>query len=246
MSEPDIEVPVSAEYPDTLNITTAEDEISPRSNEENGTCPKGQTQQTPLVYPSDFHQRKHLDNRLTAKVYMSSTMTGSRTDYFSAQGGYSSNPLQDSVKHIHHRQPVRFGLSLRYRLNVHWSVESGLTYTRLSSDINTTVGGSTTITEQQLNYIGLPLNMSYEFCKGRHFGLYLATGGTTEKCLDTSSWQFSLNGAVGAEYQLTDFLSLYAEPGLGYYFKNGSTMPTIYQDHPLNFNFSFGLRFILK
>lgn len=242
--EPETVIPVSAEDPDTLNIIATEEQKQPNAAEEKVLPTQ---KDSPVIYPSDLHQRKHLDNRLTAKVYMSSTIMGSRTDYFSALGEYaSSDPLQDSVKHIHHRQPVRFGLSLRYRLNAHWSVESGLTYTRLSSDINITAGRSTTVIEQQLNYIGLPLNISYEFYKSRHFDLYLTVGGTTEKCLDTSSWQFSLNGAVGAEYQLTDFLNLYAEPGFGYYFKNGSTMPTIYQDHPLTFNLSFGLRFILK
>ena len=54
------------------------------------------------------------------------------------------------------------------------------------------------------------------------------------------------NNYVTKEYKLTDFFSLYAEPGLGYFFKDGSTIPTIYQDHPLNFNLSFGLRFNLK
>jgi len=102
------------------------------------------------------------------------------------------------------------------------------------------------MTEQRLNYIGLPFNISYDLWKSRHFGLYLTSGSTIEKCLDTSSWQFSLNGAAGAEYKLTDVFSLYAEPGLGYYFNDGSTTPTIYQDRPLNFNLSFGLRFNVK
>ena len=147
---------------------------------------------------------------------------------------------------IDHRQPVRFGLSLRYRLDGRWSVESGLSYTCLSSDITTIVADKTTVTEQRLNYIGLPLNISYDLLKNRRFGLYVSAGGMIEKSLDTSPWQFSLNGAAGAEYKLTDFFRLYAEPGLGYYFKDGSSIPTIYQDHPLNFNLSFGLRFNLK
>ena len=147
---------------------------------------------------------------------------------------------------VHHRQPVRFGLSLRYQFDERWSVESGLTYTRLSSDITTTVDGVTTTTEQRLNYLGLPLNVSYSLWKSRHFGLYVTAGGMIEKSLDTNPWQFSLSGAAGAEYRLTDIFSLYAEPGLGYYFKDGSSTPTIYQDHPLNFNLSLGLRFNLK
>ena len=147
---------------------------------------------------------------------------------------------------VHHRQPVRFGLSLRYQFDERWSVESGLTYTRLSSDITTTVDGVATTTELRLNYLGLPLNVSYSLWKSRHFGLYVTAGGMIEKSLDTNPWQFSLSGAAGAEYRLTDIFSLYAEPGLGYYFKDGSSTPTIYQDHPLNFNLSLGLRFNLK
>ena len=175
-----------------------------------------------------------------AKVYMSSTMTGSQTNV----PIYATNA--ETYHNVHHFQPIRFGLSLRYRLKDHWSVESGLSYTRLSSDISTTTNGKTTILEQHLNYIGLPLNISYDLWKSNHFGLYVTTGGTIEKSLDTSPWLFSLNGTVGAEYKLTDIISLYAEPGLGYYFKDGSSTPIIYQDHPLNFNLSLGLRFNLK
>ena len=202
----------------------------------------------PVIYPSDLHQRKHIDNRLMAKVYMSSTMADNQNKSFSFYIVDNHNFVHTIQidQHVHHRQPVRFGLSLRYRLDNRWSLESGLTYTRLSSDITTTVDGVTTMTEQRLNYVGLPLNISYDLWKSRHFGLYVTAGGTIEKCLDTSSWQFSLNGAAGAEYKLTDVFSLYAEPGLGYYFNDGSTTPTIYQDRPLNFNLSVGLRFNVK
>ena len=204
----------------------------------------------PVIYPSDLRQRKQSDNRLTAQVYMSSTMKESWTESFSMFGNYyvpdDSVHISQTKQYVHHHQPVRFGLSLRYRLDNRRSVESGLTYTRLSSDITTKEKGVTTMKEQRLNYIGLPLNVSYDLWKSRHFSLYVTAGGTIEKCLDTSSWQFSLNGAAGAEYKLTDVFSLYAEPGLGYYFNDGSTTPTIYQDRPLNFNLSVGLRFNLK
>ena len=210
---------------------------------------------TNVVYPSEFHQRKHSDSRLTAKVYISSNLSwaesqGATNIYpilINDNNVNKPNELQEPiVQNVYYRQPIRFGLSLRYRLDNHWSVECGLSYTRLSSDVTTTIDCKTTITEQCLNYIGLPLNINYDLWRTRHFGLYLIAGGLIEKSLDTSSWQFSLNGAAGAEYKLTDYFSLYAEPGLGYFFKDGSSTPTIYQDYPLNFNLSFGLRFHLK
>ena len=237
-----------------LVSTASHDTVNTIAIEEKEQLPTAEERAKPVdntpsvIYPSDLYQRKHIDSRLTAKVYMSSTTEEGQTKYYNIQGGGLSPDVQTTQieQNVHHHQPVRFGFSLRYRLDDRWSIESGLTYTRLSSDISTTVDGVTTMTEQHLNYIGLPLNISYELWKSRHFGLYVTAGGTIEKSLDTSPWQFSLNGAVGAEYKLTDYFSLYAEPGLGYYFNDGSTTPTIYQDHPLNINLSFGLRFNLK
>ena len=239
-------IPVSTANPDTVNTITTIEKERPDTVEEK---PKNGNYPEHVIYPTDFYQRKHLDNRLTAKVYISSTMAGKQT-------GISENQnmaeIKDSLQtlqteqYIHHRQPIRFGLSFRYRLNDRWSVEGGLSYTRLSSDITITENGVTTVTEQQLNYIGLPLKINYEFWKSNHFGLYISAGGTIEKRLDAILWQFSLNGSVGAEYKLTNVFSLYAEPGIGYYFKDGSSIPTIYKDHPLNFNLNIGLRFNLK
>ena len=248
--------PASTEDSDTLDAAVSEDVALPHSNEENSTRPKGQTSPMPATYPTASHRQKHIDNRLMAKVYMSSSMgnniqteANSQNIYYNESAAFTIHDFGNAKQidqHVHHRQPVRVGLSLRYRLDDRWGVESGLLYTHLSSDITTTMDGATSITEQRLNYIGLPLNISYELWKNRNFGLYVSAGGTIEKQLEASPWQFSLNGAVGAEYKLTDIFSLYAEPGLGYYFKDGSSTPTIYQDRPLNFNLSFGLRFNIK
>ena len=144
--------------------------------------------------------------------------------------------------YVHHRQPVRFGLSLRYRISDRWSVESGLSYTRLSSDITTLVDGVSTTEEQRLNYIGVPLNVGYQLWGNRRFSVYVLAGGIVEKMLDASPWQFSLNGAAGVEYKFNRQFSIYAEPGFGYYFPDGSSIPTIYQDRRLNLNLGFGLR----
>ena len=255
MSEPEV-VPISMGDHDTINTTELTEKEQPQAVEEKERPTK---EILPVIYPSDLHQLKRLENRLMAKVYMSSAMTGNQSGSYEKSGVYASytsgllssdspfpNQTVPTEQYVHHRQPVRFGLSLRYRLTDRWSVESGLSYTRLSSDITTIIEDVTTVTEQRLNYIGLPLNISYDLWRSRYFGLYVSGGGMIEKCLDASPWQFSLNGAAGAEYKLTDFFSLYAEPGIGYYFKDGSSTPTIYKDHPLNFNLSFGLRFNLK
>ena len=193
---------ISEEGPDTVTITESTKKEKTQPVGEKNAKPTDKTY--PVIYPSNLHQRKHLDNRLTAKVYMSSTMLGNLTESSQSIGSYSTendpySPYLNELtkQYVHHRQPVRFGLSLRYRLDNRWSIETGLTYTRLSSDITTIGDDVTTTTEQRLNYIGLPLNISYELWRSRFFGLYVSGGGMIEKMLDASSWQFSLNGAAG-------------------------------------------------
>ena len=167
--------------------------------------------------------------------------------------------LVNSGELVDHHQPIRFGFSLRYRLDNRWSIESGLTYTRLSADITYTVNGQKSESEQRLNYIGIPLSASYQLWGSRYFNFYLSAGGLVEKMVKGSRTtqgttnsvsirplQLSVNGAVGAEFKFIDNLSLYAEPSLNYYFDNGSAVPTFYQDKPLNFNLNVGLRFNIK
>ena len=234
-------IPDSVASTDT-NIITA-------SSEDEQLLTIGETAEStdisiPIIHSLESHHQKHSGKQLKAKFYMSSTLADSQTEsLIKKQGG----TISSSERHVvHHSQPMRFGLSIRYYLNDCWSVESGLLFTHLFSKITTTEDGMPTMFEQRLNYIGLPLNVSYDLWKSKYFGVYVTAGSTIEKRLDASPWQFSLNGSAGAEYKLTNFFSLYVEPGLGYYFKDGSTTPTIYQDHPLNFNLSLGLRFNLK
>ena len=163
-----------------------------------------------------------------------------------------------TAQQTHHYQPIRYGLSLRYRLNERWAVETGLTYSLLASDITTTDGRQTTQWKQRLNYIGIPLKAEYLLWDSRYFNVYASAGMMLEKMVKGSlediktgtkeglsirPLQFSVNGAVGAEFNLSRQFSIYAEPGIGYYFDNGSSVSTFYQDKPLSFNLNVGLRF---
>lgn len=47
------------------------------------------------------------------------------------------------------------------------------------------------------------------------------------------------------QFNLSSVVGLYVEPGVSYYFDNGSSVSNIYKEKPLNFNLEFGLRFSL-
>ena len=172
---------------------------------------------------------------------------------------------KDLNTEVRHRQPVRAGVSFRYDLGRRWSIETGLTYTMLSSDIDAGSEFRRCLIERKLHYIGIPLNASYDFLQKKRWSMYATAGGMLEKCVSgrevaeyvangvTSSTdtheisvrelQWSVNAAVGAEFNVTPLIGIFAEPGVSWFFDNGSQIETIYQDRPFNFNFRVGLRF---
>lgn len=174
--------------------------------------------------------------------------------------------VEQKTEYDHHL-PIRIGLSVAYALTDRLSISSGLTYTRLSSDIKDASRESKYIGEQRLHYVGIPVNVSYKVASFRWISLYGTAGVLAEKCVsgttdegyvenntmkytntqDISSkpLQMSVNAGVGIQFDFVDNVGIYAEPGLSYYFDDGSALQTIYKEKPLNFNLNVGVRFKL-
>lgn len=175
--------------------------------------------------------------------------------------------VEQKTEYDHHL-PIRIGLSVAYALTDRLSISSGLTYTRLSSDIKDASRESKYIGEQRLHYVGIPVNVSYKVASSRWISLYGTAGVLAEKCVsgttdegyvenntmkytnthDISSkpLQMSINAGVGIQFDFIDNVGIYAEPGLSYYFDDGSALQTIYKEKPLNFNLNVGVRFKLE
>lgn len=175
--------------------------------------------------------------------------------------------IETKTEYEHHL-PIRIGLSVAYALTDRLSISSGLTYTRLSSDIKDASRESKYIGEQRLHYVGIPVNVSYKVASSRWISLYGTAGVLAEKCVsgttdegyvenntmkytnthDISSkpLQMSVNAGVGIQFDFIDNVGIYAEPGLSYYFDDGSALQTIYKEKPLNFNLNVGVRFRLS
>ena len=227
---------------------------------------------TPTTNPSTTNTRltakiyfgnsinNYTSNTMFATMLMNANPFGKYDDEMSYEGDSPLNSNLTELKtSVHHHQPLRFGLSLRYDISSRWSVESGLSYSHHKSDITNLSGDHETITEQQLSYIGIPLNVGYRIWDHHRFSFYASAGAIVEKMVKGSRTtqgvtenvsihplQFSLNTSVGAEIFIDKAFSFYAEPGLSYHFDNNSNIPTIYQDEPLNLNLNIGLRFSFK
>ena len=177
----------------------------------------------------------------------------------------SAHRYVDGVVPMKHKQPVRFGVSACYAVNERFGIESGLSYTYLSSSLSSSREDYSYEVRQSLQYVGIPLNFKASLWKKRWMDLYLSAGGMAEKCVDGDTetdytwkgrikssthkdvrekpWQYSVNAAVGMQLNLSSVVGLYVEPGVSYYFDNGSSVSNIYKEKPLNFNLEFGLRF---
>ena len=170
-----------------------------------------------------------------------------------------------------HKMPVKIGASIRYDFNKFLGIESGLTYSFLSSDLKTGEEGAVSGWSkgvQSMHYLGIPLNLSFNIFSSRYFNAYVTAGGLMEKCvrgslktdeyldgkyhgssstaLKQKGLQWSVNGAAGIQVNILPQLGLYMEPGVSHHFSNNSKVRTIYSDKPTDFSLSFGLRYTFR
>ena len=168
----------------------------------------------------------------------------------------------------HHDMPVKLGINVRYNVNDRWSLQSGVNYSYLSSDIYRSSNLQESTAKQKLHYISIPLSASVSLWHNKTFNVYLTAGGEAAKLVKGKAdvartvygssttesnenihehkLQYSVFGAAGMEVKAADKLSFYVEPGLAHYFDNHSSVINIYKDKPTQFTVNVGLRINLN
>ncbi len=177
--------------------------------------------------------------------------------------------LTDNVPEIEmeyiHKMPIKIGLSVRYDIGQRFGIETGIAYSILNSDIKRGKNLSTwSKGEQTFNYIGIPLNVSFDIFSSRFVDFYASAGGMMEKAvrgrinldnytdgkyvnstkrsIKPKELEWSANAAVGVQCNILPQLGIFVEPGISYHFKSNASVRTIYTDKPTNFTIGFGLR----
>lgn len=167
-------------------------------------------------------------------------------------------------RRIRHRLPVHAGASVAYRINNRVSIEAGIAYSYLSADIHEGSDSYYFAGDQSLHYIGIPVGVRVRAISWKNFDIYVGAGFEAEKCISGTlkkayvingqtrddghesirvrPLQWSVNAGAGVQYNISPLVGIYAEPGLSYYFDNGSDIETIYSEKPLNFSLNVGLR----
>jgi hypothetical protein len=178
-----------------------------------------------------------------------------------------ANQSKEVEARIRHKIPVTFGVSVYYNLGKKWGIGTGINYTKLTSELHSGSNSNYIKGDQSIHYIGIPVQVNYNVIQKGRFTGYVTGGVLAEKAvagklktkyivndevqdeqderLDVKPVQFSVNSAVGLQVKIIDKIGIYAEPGIGYHFKNENQLNTIYKEKPLNFNMKFGIRLLL-
>ena len=163
-----------------------------------------------------------------------------------------------------HQLPITIQLLLSHPLSQHLSIETGLSYTRLSSTINTGSSQAYIQERQRIHYLGVPLRLGWQWYSKAHLSLYssaglmlelpirsitdvnhISNGSTTyhnESTLNAPN-QLSTTLGIGLQYDFTPHLGIYLEPSLQYFFDDGSDIKTYRTEHPLSVALPLGIRF---
>ena len=169
---------------------------------------------------------------------------------------------------IKHRNPISVGASVQYQISNKVGISSGVQYTKLVSDLKAGTDENFIKSEQVIQYVGIPISFNYSFLNKEKWNSYVSLGGQIDQPIDgiiktkyvngTASTtnenqelnglktQFSTSMGIGAQYNFTPRLGIYAEPLMVYYLDNGSKIGSVYKEKPLNFHLRMGLRWNLS
>lgn len=163
-----------------------------------------------------------------------------------------------------HDRPITFGISLSKPITQRWSFKTGLQYSLLRS--NNTMGNESYYIgkQQKIHYLGIPLGISYRIADYKNLSTYSSVAVSIQipiygkvNCnyivnnmsAYTHSWsiapsvQWTTDFSIGIQYNFLSKWALYVEPTLYWHIPNGSSIHTIWTEHPIMFSVPFGIRF---
>ena len=148
-----------------------------------------------------------------------------------------------------HYMPLRVGLSVRIPFNERWSLTTGVDYSWYSS----TIGDSVTDSHKQdAHYIGIPVRADFTIARNRWLDVYVGAGASADFCIAAfeagqkigkDGVGFSLIGAGGVQFNITDNLGIFFDPTLSWNIpSNNRVLGTYKSAHPFLVSVSTGLR----
>ena len=161
--------------------------------------------------------------------------------------------------------PFSAGLGVQFNLNQHWALGTGIRYTNLQRTFVGDFKGegfylAQTDIDNQQHWLGVPVNVYYNFVNTNRWRIHAFAGGSAEWLLDNhflihsspsdihhhmkgEYTQWSGAAGLGVEFKITPFLGLYIDPSFRYFFNTERQPRSLRTIQPLRFVLEAGLRF---
>lgn len=162
--------------------------------------------------------------------------------------------------------PLSFGVGVKYSITKWLGIGLGVNYTLLNKKVTGTYydehdWSCSTDMKNSQHYIGIPLDIYFSMFRTKRWDAYATVGGAVEKCIlnrytgtfegesllytkKVSGVQTSVKAGLGVEFSPLEFLGIYIDPSVRYYFDN-SQPRSIRTAQPWAFGVEAGLRFKL-
>lgn len=89
--------------------------------------------------------------------------------------------FSDQIIDLDHNQPISFGLLINKQISSRISLETGLTYTYLSSRFKSKAYPDDVSGKTNFHYLGVPIHINYNFLQLGKANFYVSLGGEIEK-----------------------------------------------------------------
>ena len=224
------------------------------------------------AFSTNSSNSENFNNRHTSSQAHLSYSTNTRSSFNEYATDLSSNIRslkninKNDYKNIKHLPPLSFGITVR-SISKNVGIESGLVYTYLSSKFEWSDLSANYNVNQNLHYVGIPINLLvYLWNSNSNWQIYFSGGLTIEKGLRASynqnmrtasqlstttvkknsidGVQLSVNGALGANYRLSKGWGIYFEPRVGYSFDCNQPI-SVRTEWPVYFGMNLGLNYEL-
>lgn len=172
-----------------------------------------------------------------------------------------------NVSNLRSALPLSASIGLRVNLNKRLSLGTGVRYTyRAHSFVGDYYSGNGYVLKGQnidnaQHWIGIPLNLYYDFVNTRLLKVHAFGGGAADYLLDNkftihadrdmfmhkrdTRFQWSANVGAGVEFMITPWMGLFLDPSLRYYFGQAGADVNGLPAEPFRFVVEAGLRFNL-
>lgn len=162
--------------------------------------------------------------------------------------------------------PFSVGVGFQWNLSPKWALGTGIRYTNLQRTVVGNYKGDGFYLEQtdidnRQHWIGVPVNVYYNFINKGRWNVHAFAGGGVEWLLDNHYLihnnpsdihyhqpkngipQFSAGAGLGVEFKITPVVGLYLDPSFRYFFATQKQPRSLRTVQPLRFDIEAGVRF---